>query len=300
VTLQSSHPPDRPDDTLAILFSGFDSRWRNYRRQLKRCRDRCSPESIHDLRVATRRLLGWIDVVLMTMPDRRLKKIRKELRSLFDQLSPLRDAQVQIGCVGGLLPRYPGLEAYHTVLLLRERQLLKNIARHVSKLQTAGMSKAFSALKRELQRRLETPAIRQAFLAAFHGAAASAFTRSVNQLRRIDPANGASIHRLRVAFKKFRYLEEMIGPLLGIGKEHLKAMNTYQLRMGGIQDIEVLISGLHSFAVRHTGKHAFFRSLRRELAQEREARIDEFMRAAEDLLTFWRDRPGKTITTREE
>ncbi len=278
-------------DTLAVFLDGFDGRWKTYRKQLGKCRHSSTPESIHDLRVATRRLLGWIDVVLMTMPDRRLRKVRERLRSLFDRLSPLRDVQVQLESVTQLLGRYPDLESYRTVLLVRERRLLKSIARRVSRVETAGMGRVFSSLKRRLRSRLETGAIRQAFFAAFQGVAASAFTRSVDNLRRVNPSRSRSIHRLRVAFKKFRYLEEMIGPLVGVEKHQLQAMNAYQLRMGNIQDMEVLIAGVTAFAVRRKTKPRPdpFRALRQELAREREERITAFMGAAEELLTFWKD-----------
>jgi CHAD domain-containing protein len=296
---ESASPPEH---TVSVFLQSFDDRWKNYRKQLRKCRSTCSPEAIHDLRVATRRLLGWIDVVLMTMPDRRLRNVREHLRALFDRLSPLRDVQVQIESVTALLPRYPDMDSYRTVLLVRERRLLKAIGRRVARVETAGMSKLFSSVKRSLRTGLETGAIHQAFFAAFQGAAAGAFTRSVNNLRQVNPARSASIHRLRVAFKKFRYLEEMIGPLIGIGKQQLQAMNAYQLRMGNIQDIEVLIAGITSFAVRRKRKPRPdpLKALRTELIRERVVRIQAFMNAADELLTFWNDGTAGKPTTNPE
>ena len=68
---------------LEILLEAFDARWKKYRKELRRCRKECSEESVHDLRVATRRLVGWIDIVQLTMPDKRLRKVRQVLKKQF-------------------------------------------------------------------------------------------------------------------------------------------------------------------------------------------------------------------------
>jgi CHAD domain-containing protein len=277
---------------LEILLEAFDGRWKKYRKELRRCRKQCSEESVHDLRVATRRLVGWIDVVLLTMPDKRLRKVRQVLKTQFNTLSPLRDIQVQILSVNTMISRHPQLEPFLTILLLREQQLLKRIGKVVAAAETRMMSGVFTSVRRTMRSRLAIPAVRHAFLTALQGAAASAFTRAVDCLRRARPDNMGSIHQLRVSFKKFRYLVEMLAPLLGVTREQLKAMNAYQVRMGEVQDIQVLISSINAFALRR--RRVRTRSLlpiHQELARHRAARIETFMRSADEILTFWDDSP---------
>jgi CHAD domain-containing protein len=61
----------------------------------------------------------------------------------------------------------------------------------------------------------------------------------------INPAQAATIHRVRIAFKTFRYMLEIIHPLLyGFPFENLKHMNDYQSVMGEIQDVEVIMQTL--------------------------------------------------------
>jgi CHAD domain-containing protein len=65
---------------------------------------------------------------------------------------------------------------------------------------------------------------------------------------RVDPAQPATIHRVRVAFKKFRYMVEIVHPMLeGYPEANLKRMNRYQTLMGEIQDAEVFLKALTDF-----------------------------------------------------
>jgi CHAD domain-containing protein len=285
---------------LEILLEAFDARWKKYRKELRRCGKECSEESVHDLRVATRRLVGWIDIVQLTMPDKRLQKVRQVLKKQFDRLSPLRDIQVQILSINGMISRYPQLEPFLTILLLREQRLLKSIARVVAGAETRTMSGVFTSVRRTIRSRLALPAVRHALLTALQGAAASAFTRTVDSLKKTRPDDTTSIHHLRVTFKKFRYMLEMLAPLLGVTKEQVKAMNAYQDRMGDVQDIEVLVSNVNAFALRR--RRVRTRSLlpvHQELARQRAARIEAFMRSADDLLTFWEETPFAEDDTHE-
>jgi len=64
----------------------------------------------------------------------------------------------------------------------------------------------------------------------------------------INPVQPATIHRVRIAFKSFRYMVEIIHPLLdGFPEGNLKLMNDYQSLMGEIQDVEVIMQTLADF-----------------------------------------------------
>jgi CHAD domain-containing protein len=64
----------------------------------------------------------------------------------------------------------------------------------------------------------------------------------------IDPAQPATIHRVRIAFKNFRYMVEIVHPMLkGFPEENPKLMNDCQSMMGEIQDLEVILKTLADF-----------------------------------------------------
>ena len=107
-----------------------------------------------------------------------------------------------------------------------------------------------------------------------------------------------TIHRLRVAFKKFRYMVESLQPLLdGISRRRLDQLHDFQTRMGEIQDAEVLRQALNKFETK-TGilQGRFLEALRR-----RQAKLtDGFIGVADQLFTFWPlDRPTPMADARK-
>jgi len=69
-------------------------------------------------------------------------------------------------------------------------------------------------------------------------------TQIVALRRRIRPDRMATIHRTRVALKRFRYMGELFSPYLSeLNAEHLGRMREYQA-MGNIQEIVVLLAGV--------------------------------------------------------
>jgi CHAD domain-containing protein len=116
-------------------------------------------------------------------------------------------------------------------------------------------------------------------------AAGRAFDTVNARYRQVDPAKIVTIHRTRVAFKKFRYMVEALAKVLpGITDRHLRDMQTYQTRMGKIQDVEVLLARAEKFAKRTNLDLEFFR---RQLMRRRAGLVSRFMANADQLLGFW-------------
>jgi CHAD domain-containing protein len=116
------------------------------------------------------------------------------------------------------------------------------------------------------------------------------FNRVVERTLAIDPAASATIHRVRVAFKKFRYMVEALAPVLPwVTRKRLKAMNTFQGRMGDIQDAEVLLQNAQAFARKQgRGSEAVLAGALEELMRQRGALIEDFLASAKTLYTFWK------------
>ena len=71
-------------------------------------------------------------------------------------------------------------------------------------------------------------------------AADEAFSHVIQTYFAMDAENPASIHKLRIAFKKFRYTLEIIHPLLSnFPDANFERMHNYQAKMGEIQDMQV-------------------------------------------------------------
>jgi CHAD domain-containing protein len=62
-------------DVNQFLIAALDERWKNYRAELKRCREEFSNEAVHDLRTAARRMLAFIRLLNSISP--RSKKLNR-------------------------------------------------------------------------------------------------------------------------------------------------------------------------------------------------------------------------------
>jgi CHAD domain-containing protein len=100
-----------------------------------------------------------------------------------------------------------------------------------------------------------------------------------------------SIHRLRLAFKKFRYLVENIYPLLPAPPDDFRRqLHDYQALMGEIQDAEVGSQMLLDFAAKSRMEFPDSTAMFNEMQR---SRVQAFMADMEIVKTFWRLAPGK-------
>jgi CHAD domain-containing protein len=275
-----------------VLVDSLDQRWKKYLAELKRCQKKCSEKAVHDLRVATRRLISTLNLIMTIHSDARLTKMQRELRKRLKIFGELRDVQVQALYVRKMLEPFPELDTFLTVLLLREGHLLDQIDEKLQKVQTGSMEKNVVEASNQLNILLSSPAMQSAGSAAVTGAAGAAFTRAVDLLHNVDPTDAKSIHKVRVAFKKFRYMVEALQQLLvGVTEKRLKAMHVYQTRLGDIQDIEVLTLNVKGYAKRKKVLAAGFERVQQELTRRHTDLVNAFMNSADELFTFWGDEP---------
>lgn len=273
----------------SLLAGSLDERWRTFLRELARNRRRCTEPGIHDLRVATRRLIATLDMVAAVLPGGRLRRMRRELKKHLKAFSDLRDVHVQLLAVRAMLRAYPSVRRFHASLMTLERRLVRNAAAEIARVKIKVMQDVVVEWESMLLAFFQEEAVQRAGGAVLLGTAGATFARAVGCLQSISPADARSIHRFRVAFKKFRYTIEAIQPLLDqVGKTEMKAMNAYQTAMGEIQDVEVLLASIRSFALRRGQPAAIsFLPVYQHLTTLRSARVEAFMKTAHHLLSFW-------------
>lgn len=271
-----------------VLIGSLAQRWQKYLKELRRCKRAFSEESVHDVRVATRRLMSTLMIVEIVLPDQRVRRLQRRLKRLFDAMSPLRDTQVQLMTLEQHVANYPELGTLLTVLKIRERNLMRSLVRRIEKIETASLSRTVIALKLELRRHFSRPMMGEIGRSAVLGAAASRFTSAVWGKERVVPAQPATIHRARIAFKKFRYTLEAVSPLLPMaGNNILKAMGAYQTRMGNIQDAEVLNRMVARFALkRQPASRRKLSGFRRELLARQKELVALYRKLADELYSF--------------
>jgi CHAD domain-containing protein len=274
----------------ALILDSLHDRWRTFRSELKRCRKKYSEEAVHDLRVATRRLISTLVLVDHIHPETKLRKARRALKKQLDTFGPPRDVQVQLLSIEKMLPSFPELQEFYDSLMKREHKLGQRLSVDLKGIKTGKIKARVARAAGQLESLLDTPAAQQEKRAEAIQAVEIAFNRVVERKQAIDPSDSASIHRMRVAFKKFRYLVESLGPVLSyVTSTQLKAMDAFQGRMGDIQDAEVLLTSVRTFASkRGTECEAALAHALEELLRRRTALIGTFIGSAAILFTFWK------------
>lgn len=271
-----------------LLLTALNQRYENYLVERKRCKDEFSEEAVHDLRVSARRLLALIEFLRAGTPTPNLKKLRCALKDQLDSLDDLRDTQVMLVEISETLESLQELVPLQKSLQKRERRLLKSTESDVRAFKVNSIVRRLESVRVSL---LE-PADDQELTAQLLGTVDDANLTVRQRMSRVDPAKPATIHHVRVAFKKFRYMLEIIFPVLtDFPEAHLKDMHTYQTAMGEIQDVEVFLRTLHDFAAKHPD---YDPQLVRHFYEQRHIElINAYIENMNEYFTFWRESPEK-------
>src|SRR5271157_413195 len=284
---QPKAPPSPNFSTAAaLLLQGLDHRWDEYQDCYRFCLHEFSKEAVHDLRVATRRLLNILEILETLFLANKGRKLRRELKRQLDGLDKLRDTQVQIAYVVDEMAGVKGISAFLKYLHRREATLLAEVVHLIRTTSMAGQQRRLARIRLSAEARLQVKGVRARLIAAVD----SSFANVLHRQSKIDPKDTETIHRTRIVFKSFRYAVEMIHPLLvHYPVDLLKAMNDYQGSMGDIQDMEVLQEILETFGKKHPDKDisssvAFVNKRHRLL-------VTTFLSRKDELQGFWRNSP---------
>jgi CHAD domain-containing protein len=211
---------------------------------LKRASRHPGEKEIHDLRVSIRRLLSCLSVAGELPGKKRLsRRAVNRLKEFMSPLGRLRDAQVKIEWLKKVVPEGDEPTYLYSLSVLGDsiawegkvRKLLRGVDRNrfstpVDEIRlpplpwTALRAKALGILgKRE--REIES-------LAA--------------QAR--NEENVEALHRMRLAFKEYRYSVEVLAPLFpGVTAKTLERLHAFQTLLGDLHDLDVLLEEAEHF-----------------------------------------------------
>lgn len=272
-----------------LLLEALENRWKTYLAELKRCRAEFSNEAVHDVRVALRRLLSLMRLLNSIAPRPRLRKLSRALKAQLDEFDDLRDTQVMLAEISETILELPQLEKFQDHLERVEKKLLKELRKKIKRLDLKEVAHRARKIRGSLQ------VEEKADLAApIIGSVDDAFLITRQRYERIDPAHPATIHRVRVAFKNFRYMLEIAHPLLNdFPPENLKRMHDYQALMGEIQDAEVFLQTLADF--QSTESMSGLGPVRQHYESRHTDAISAYIKDKDMLNNFWRPLPEETF-----
>lgn len=275
----------RSSHALAVeLAAGVRQLRRRYRKRLARCQKEFTETTVHELRIETRRMLALLDLLRELDLGDELKRLRKIFKRRLDAFDPLRDAHVQLQMLKPLWRRFPEARDLDRWLRRQEKECSRELRHDVKAVRQRRLERRLQSLEKELRGvELRPPQVNAVVDQAF-----VAVERLRGKLRRHHPA---SIHRLRVAFKRFRYTCELLATLLpGLTRKRLRAMRDFQGRAGRIQDLTVLRRTLAQTAKGDPFARGELDTLDQHLRQEQQSLIDTFVQSLDALEDFHPDR----------
>jgi CHAD domain-containing protein len=274
--------------TQTLLLDSLNTRWDTYKAELKTCRREFSEEAVHDFRVAARRLLALLDLLRMMFQDQGIKKTRRVLKDQLDALDDLRNTQVLLADMSEVIHETPAMQPFQEYLQHKEKKSLRAARKEIRSLKVASLAKRIQKLNQTIK------AVKQTDLGTSLFSVVDEAYAVVNQrYALVDPAQPATIHRARLAFKKFRYMVEAISPILeDFPADHLKRLHDYQSAMGDIQDMEVALQELADFSDHAPASydpepaHSYYKE-RHAIALLR------YIEDKGEVITFWRAAPDQ-------
>lgn len=270
-------------EAAQLFLDAFDRRRDNFLVRLKACREDFSEASVHDLRVAARRLIAFVEVAGLLEGRGRPLRARRQLKDLIDGFDELRDTQAMQASLDEHLREEPSLMALREHLLAQEQELLLGARRAARGFGRKELKDRLKRLRGRLAEQLEAPdpdldpfaPVDEAYALVRHCDAGA------------DPQDTATIHRVRLAFKKFRYRFEIVQPAVpALPPDHAARLHTYQTVVGRVQDAETFLALARECAEADSAfaagpALAFYTRLRA-------GAIDDWLASRAALAGFWR------------
>ena len=284
---------ERPVSIALCLASALRNRWVLYLGRREQFEKSPSEEAVHELRVATRRLMAQLDLLAALLSSRAAEKACRALKRSMKALGRLRDVQVQRLFVEERLEAFPELILLWHDFKEREHARAASAASKVSTLKIYKFEKWISLIFQDLAEKTHNLRLEQQLSAAVLRVFQKTYAEVVKRRRAIRKQDSETIHKTRVAFKKFRYMIEALSPgFTGFDERQLGALAAYQRHMGMIQDIEILQATLTAFTEKFPAAREFLHRYVRGLAQRRARAMDSFMKQADRIFEFSPPRSG--------
>ena len=255
-------------EAAAFLADTGTERIGRFRKRLEAAAaDPASEEAIHDLRVSIRRVLAWIaawEGLIGREPG--LSEARASLKKLMTPLGRLRDAHVKRDAIGLRVPAGDRISYRYAVLVASDVLRWEGRARTLLRERWPARIRI-----RVPKKRLAPDGPVDAAAAACRLLAPLAAEVAKHRKPALDPANAEALHRMRLAFKKYRYSWEVFSPLFPrSGAATAKRFHAFQTLLGTIHDCDVILDEAGSFRRRdadfgeESSVEASFRRLRHE------------------------------------
>jgi CHAD domain-containing protein len=288
-TWRGTLPRTAPRDSVAAdvrtwgreVRRGIRSRWRKLRRLLRRGlpgrRGKRLDEGIHDLRRTARRFHSILWSLPRTASGKPGRQAMKTADRVLDATGSLRDLTVQKALLTRIFRRPPKVMSGFVHELDREyARGLKKLPRRLQKVSLRKTHRAVRALVDRVGRK----------------AAVAALARSFEEVQdsrlHADPTDGRSLHRLRIALKRFRYVTQLFEERVPVFAERATAsVRSLQRTMGDLRDLEALSAALAAHAESVPGSLSELATALEKLEARHSAMLKSFLKSVDAIVRHW-------------
>jgi len=240
------------------LLCSFDKSWDEFSSAWKKARAKAAEKPIHDLRVSTRRLIATLELAMALTKRHEIGDLQRRFKKVLKSMGPLRDTQVQLEQLSHMR-QTPLIVDFKKTLERKEKRRIADIG---------------GELKRGIKRRLSSNVkdVRSEFSRIHESLDAgktqfaidrvlrmrrNEFFKAQRRFHKLYPLNEESLHEMRIALKKMRYVVEAAQPVLGTSaKERAKEMHGFQQLLGDTRDVDILRIELDKWASKQGKKIA--------------------------------------------
>lgn len=237
-------------------------------------------DSIHDMRVATRRIRSTLQAIegVGIFPDKTLRSLRSRLSKLADELGAVRDLDIFLGHVGDWVgsdsERERDLQRLRDDLAAQRRASYEALVALIGKKKYAKLLADLAAFVAPPK----TPPADGSCALTRHVVGTVLWPRYESVLRYetvIADAEPATLHLLRISCKRLRYVLEIFATVLGKHAAPLrKALVAAQSHLGDIQDLTIAIR-LVEQRIKSEPEHASLPLFAEDLRKQREELIGQ-------------------------
>jgi len=210
-----------------------------FRKVWKKARRAMDEGSIHDLRVASRRMAASLLLMESVLGEDRSSKVRRRIKRLMKKLGPLRDVQVQIQLVKKWDPS-ESTQRFEDSLKEIEQQERDRVRDYLGQNRKENILQELRDFQKDAAKRLKK--ISQATLQAGIRSALSVQRMDLEAARNaMALSDGKSLHAVRRTARKLRYCLEAAAEIVGAPpKSELGRLRRYQTQLGNKRDLQLL------------------------------------------------------------
>ncbi len=273
----------------SVLYASLGRHWKAFQSNLKKYRnnkDKKSQKAVHNLRVELRRTVSVLEIIneLYNFKTKnQQKKISAELLKYLDKYTELRDVQVHLFYADRRLSKYK-IKPFYSYLKNKEKILLKKTSKRSKKLELNNLKKQIRKVKKLL---LKKAISEDKVKARINNALSASFNEVLKYKPQIKKPDIKRIHKMRIAFKKYRYKVEALSPLLPkITSKVLREMHSYQQLLGKIHDLDILAKESNKFFSKRKGKKKLKQKVINQLNNDQQKSLRLFMKLKDKIYVF--------------